>query len=125
LAKQQKCCILIKGKEGGMTMSKFFDETMQGLLEAVEIEKGDIPLVSRNDMPATTLVVSEKEGALIDAVVRIRKELNMSQSELASLTGNKQQAISRFEKKEHSPSLKLFYSIVDALGCELQIVKKV
>jgi DNA-binding XRE family transcriptional regulator len=125
LKKQQKCCILIKGKEGGMTMSKFFDETMQGLLEAVEIEKGDIPLVSRNDMPATTLVVSEKEGALIDAVVRIRKELNMSQSELASLTGNKQQAISRFEKKEHSPSLKLFYSIVDALGCELQIVKKV
>lgn len=106
-------------------MSKFFDDTMQGLLEAVEIEKGDIPLVSKNDMPATTLVVSEKEGALIDAVVRIRKELNMSQSELASLTGNKQQAISRFEKKEHSPSLKLFYSIVDALGCELQIVKKV
>ena len=25
-------------------MSKFFDDTMQGLLEAVAIEKGDIPV---------------------------------------------------------------------------------
>ena len=39
------------------------------------------------------------------------------------MIGSKQQAISRLEKNEHSPSLKLFYSIVDALGYELQIVK--
>ena len=28
-------------------MSKFFDDTMQGLLEAVAIDKGEIPLVKR------------------------------------------------------------------------------
>ena len=51
------------------------------------------------------------------------KEQNISQSQLAKLTGNKQQAISRMENKEHSPSLKLFYSMVNALGYELKLVK--
>lgn len=40
------------------------------------------------------------------------------------MTGNHQQAISRFETKENSPSLKMFYTIVNALGYEVQLVKK-
>lgn len=38
--------------------------------------------------------------------------------------GSNQQAISIFEKNEHNPSLRLFHTIVNALGYELQIVKK-
>lgn len=105
-------------------MSKFFEETMQGLLEAVSIEKGEIPLVKKENLPASTFVAADMERKLIDEVVQIRKEQNMSQSKLAELTGNKQQAISRTENKEHSPSLKMFYSMVNALGYELQIVRK-
>lgn len=105
-------------------MSHFFEETMQGLLEAVAVEKGLISLEKKEDMPATTFVASEKEKALIDELIRIRKAKNLSQSELAKLTGNRQQAISRLESKEHSPSLKLFYSMVNALGYDLQIVEK-
>lgn len=48
----------------------------------------------------------------------------MTQKELAGKVGLKQQNLSRFEKKEHNPSLKLVYSIADALGYELQLVKK-
>ena len=105
-------------------MSQFFEETMQGLLEAVAIEKGEIPLAKKENMPAPTFSAADMEKKLIDEVVQIRKEQNMSQSKLAELTGNKQQAISRTENKEHSPSLKLFYSMVNALGYELQIVKR-
>ena len=105
-------------------MSKFFDETMQGLLEAVAIEKGEVSLVQKENMPAPTFIASDKEKELIDELINLRKENNVSQSQLAERTGNKQQAISRIEKKEHSPSLKLFYSMVDALGYELRIVKK-
>jgi len=105
-------------------MSKFFEETMQGLLEAVAIEKGEIPLVEKENMPAPTFVAADMEKKLIDEVVQIRKEQKMSQSKLAEITGNKQQAISRTENKEHSPSLKLFYSMVHALGYELKLVKK-
>ena len=105
-------------------MSKFFDETMQGLLEAVAIEKGEISLIQKENMPSPTFIASDKEKELIDELINLRKENNVSQSQLAERTGNKQQAISRIEKKEHSPSLKLFYSMVDALGYELRIVKK-
>ena len=105
-------------------MSEFFEETMQGLLEAVAIDKGEVPMVKKEDMPAPTFVAADMEKKLIDEVVQIRKAQNMSQSRLAELTGNKQQAISRTENKEHSPSLKMFYSMVDALGYELQIVKR-
>lgn len=105
-------------------MSKFFDDTMQGLMEAIEIERGSIPLTERKDMSASTFYVSESDTELIDRLVKIRKKENISQSELAKMVGSKQQAISRLEKNEHSPSLKLFYSIVNALGYELQIVKK-
>lgn len=105
-------------------MSKFFDETMQGLLEAIEIEKGSIPLTEKEGMGAPTFYVSDSDTELIDRLVEIRKKENVSQSELAKMVGSKQQVISRLEKNEHSPSLKLFYSMVNALGYELQIVKK-
>lgn len=98
---------------------------MQGLMEALEIERGNIPLTEKSDMPSKTLIVSTKEQELIDEIVNIRKENNISQTQLAALTGNKQQAISRLEKKENSPSLKLFYSIVDALGYDIKLVKRV
>lgn len=104
-------------------MGIFFDDTMQRMLEAVETEKWNIPLVQREDMPAPTFTASDKEKELIDEIINLRKEQKMSQSQLAKLTGNKQQAISRIENKEHSPSLKLFYSIVRALGYDLKIVK--
>lgn len=104
-------------------MSRFFDETMQGLLEAVEMEKGEVPLVEKKNMPASTFAVANMEQKLIDEIVQIRREQSMSQNDLAKIVGVKQQAISRLENKEHSPSLKLFYSMVHALGYDLKIVK--
>lgn len=47
-------------------MSKFFDETMQGLLEAVAIEKGEVPIEEKENMPAPTFIASDKEKELID-----------------------------------------------------------
>ena len=98
-------------------MSKFFDDTMQGLLEAVAIREV-------SGLPATTFRAEEIENSLIDSVVKLRKESNMSQKELANLTESKQQSISRFEKKTHSPSLVLFVKIIDALGYRMELVKK-
>ena len=105
-------------------MGTFFDDTMQGLLEAIAIDKGEMPLTEKNDMPAPTFVASEMEKELIQEVVNLRKEQNISQNKLAELTGNKQQAISRMEKNEHSPSLKLFCNMVNALGYDMKLVKQ-
>ena len=51
-------------------MSQIFDDTMQGLLEAVEIEKGNTPLVEKENMPAPTFSVAGDSKALIDKVKR-------------------------------------------------------
>lgn len=67
---------------------------------------------------------SREEYELIGKMIALRKNEKMTQSQLAVLTGNKQQVISRIEKRENSPSLKTFCKILNALGYELQIVKK-
>lgn len=105
-------------------MSKFFDDTMQGLLEALEIKEGNMPLTEKKDMPSKTYYVAETDKELIDKIIEIRKSENISQSELARMTGNTQQAISRFEQKTHNASMNLFASIINALGYEVKLVKK-
>lgn len=102
----------------------FYEDMEKALLEAIEIEKGTIPLTERAGMPAKTFYVADDDQKLIDNLIEIRKRENISQAELAKITGNTQQAISRFEKKTHSPSINLFSSIVNALGYEVQLVKK-
>ena len=68
---------------------------------------------------------SREEYRLIGEMISIRKKSKMTQSKLADITGNKQQVISRIEKKENNPSLKMFCNLLSALGYELKIVKKV
>lgn len=109
--------------EGGVVMG-LYEELEKSLLEAIEIEKGNVPLVEKNAMPAKTFYVSDKENALIEEFVLLRKKEKVSQKEIADRLGSKQQAISRVENCQHSPSLKLFNSMVDVLGYELKIVKK-
>lgn len=102
----------------------FYEDMERALLEAIEIEKGNIPLTEREGMPAKTFYVAEDDQKLIDNLIEIRKKENVSQAELAEITGNSQQAISRFEKKTHSPSIKMFSNIINALGYEVHLVKK-
>ncbi len=105
-------------------MGSFFDDTMQGLLQAVEIENGNLPLAEKRDMPASTFVVYDREQQLIEQMINLRKEQNITQKQLAEIIGNKQQAISRIEKQENSPSLQTFCNILSALGYGLVIEKK-
>lgn len=63
---------------------------------------------------------SREEYKWIGEMISIRKSEKITQSKLADITGNKQQVISRIEKKENSPSLRTFCSILHALGYELQ-----
>ena len=105
-------------------MGTFFDDTMKGLLEAIAIDTAGAELKEVKDMPAPTYIATEKESELIDRAIEIRKQEKISQQKLAELTGNNQQAISRMESKQHSPSLKLFCRSLNALGYDLQIVKK-
>ncbi|MBT9779469.1 helix-turn-helix domain-containing protein [Clostridium sp. MCC353] len=67
---------------------------------------------------------SRTEYKLLSELVQLRKEQKLTQGDLAKLTGNKQQVISRIENRENSPTLKTFCSLLNTLGYDLQIVKK-
>ena len=67
---------------------------------------------------------SREEYRLIGEMISIRKAERITQIELAELTGSRQQVISRIEKKENSPSLRMFCNMLQVLGYELQIVKR-
>ena len=55
-------------------MSNFFDETMQGLLEAAEIAKGNIPLTERENMPAPTFYVVDNDITALGYEVQLVKK---------------------------------------------------
>ena len=67
---------------------------------------------------------SREEYRLITEMISLRKKEKMTQSSLAEITGNKQQVIARIEKRENKPSLRIFCNLLNAMGYELQIVKK-
>ena len=67
---------------------------------------------------------SRNEYKLLAELVKIRKDANLSQTELAQRSGNKQQVISRIENKENSPTLKTLCSILDVLGYEIKFEPK-
>jgi len=64
------------------------------------------------------------EYRILGELVKYRKQSGLSQSEIARKTGFKQQAISRMENKESSPSLKNFCLLTDALGLDIMLVPR-
>nr|DAW58153.1 MAG TPA: Helix-turn-helix XRE-family like protein [Caudoviricetes sp.] len=67
---------------------------------------------------------SREEYKIIGEMTSIRRQKKITQTELAKRTGYKQQVISRIEKHDNTPSLKVLCKILDALGYELRIVEK-
>ena len=87
-------------------MSKFFDETMQGLLEAVAIEKGEISLVQKENMPAPTFIASDKEKELIDELINLRKETTYHKASLQNVpeTSSRRYPVSKKKSIAHLSS---------------------
>lgn len=78
----------------------------------------------RNELEITEedeqVIRIEKE--LIETMVRIREEKNLTQSELAKICGVKQPVIARLEKAVHSPQLDSLLRVLVPMGYSLQIV---
>lgn len=67
---------------------------------------------------------SRAEYKLIGEMIALRKEENVTQKDLARLSGKTQQIISKIERKETIPTITAFNNLLNALGYELKIVKK-
>ena len=63
----------------------------------------------------------EPEYELIKQVIKIRKDQELTQKELADRAGTRQSNISRLEQGEYNPSLKFLKKLAQGLGKELHI----
>lgn len=59
----------------------FFEDMEKSLLEAIEIEKGNVPTRERKGTPAATFYIPSNE--MTDELVEMGKTENISQAELA------------------------------------------
>lgn len=64
----------------------------------------------------------QKELELIAAIIAARKKQDISQRDLAKMTGLKQSTISRMEKSIASPRLETFIKIARALKMDLNLI---
>ena len=69
-------------------------------------------------------MISDEEFNLICKYIKLRNESNVSQAELAKRVGIARSTIARMERNLHSISLSTFTKLLDALGYELEILKK-
>jgi transcriptional regulator with XRE-family HTH domain len=71
------------------------------------------------------LVGEPEEGwffsLIADQVIEQRRARNLSQQELADLTGTTQSAIARFERGGRPPRVDTLLRIAEALDCELVV----
>lgn len=64
------------------------------------------------------------EYEIIKALIEARLEKNLTQQQLADLTGIQQAYISKLETGNYNPSLKFLKRVADGLGKELHITFK-
>ena len=63
----------------------------------------------------------EQCAKIIDTLIEKRKELGLTQKELADASQLTQSVIARMESKKAVPQLDTLLKVVDALGCDLEI----
>jgi len=63
----------------------------------------------------------EPEYRIIRQILSLRRKKNLTQEQLAKLTGAKQSSIARIESGRHNTSLRLLERIAEALDTELDI----
>lgn len=63
----------------------------------------------------------QPEMDIVNAIIEARNSLNLTQKQLAELTGIDQADISKLENGERNPSIKLLKRLADGLGMVLRI----
>jgi len=67
---------------------------------------------------------AQLEYEVLKQLVKMRKEMGFSQSDVAKKSGLTQQMVSRIETVGNSPTLRNFIKYVDSLGLEIKLEKK-
>ena len=76
----------------------------------------------------TQVIIEEQRkqlsDSLINELIQLRKELHMTQQDVADRTGMKRANIARIEGKKYIPTLDVLMRYADSLGMQLDITVK-
>ena len=67
--------------------------------------------------------INDEEFEIISEYIKLRSEANISQRDLAKMTGFAQSTIARLERNLHSSSLSTFIKLINAMGYKIEIKK--
>lgn len=82
--------------------------------DAKKIINSDPEVVKELEMNAV-------EYQIVREIIKARKELNLTQEQLAQLVGTKQSNISRLESGEYNPTIEFLSKVAHAMGKTLDI----
>lgn len=75
----------------------------------------------KNPEVAAAIKEIEPEYEIIQQIIKLRIEQDISQKELAARAGTKQSNISRLESGDYNPSMQFLKKVAKALGKELHV----
>ena len=78
-------------------------------------------IINSNPEVIKELEKNAVEYQVVREIVNARKELNLTQAQLAKLVGTKQSNISRLESGEYNPTIEFLSKIAQAMGKNLDI----
>jgi DNA-binding XRE family transcriptional regulator len=91
-------------------------------------EKIDVNAITDEELKKdefnTSYEVLKKEYDLIDQIIRIRKSMKITQTQLARSTNVSQQTIARLEKEKRFPKFDTLMKIIGGLGLKLTITER-
>lgn len=87
-----------------------------------QMEWNDAKKIINSDPEVTKeLAMNAVEYQVVRQIINARKELNLTQDQLAQLVGTKQSNISRLESGEANPTIEFLSKIAQAMGKTLDI----
>jgi predicted transcriptional regulator len=78
-------------------------------------------IILKNKEVQNELIKNEAEYKIIEEIIMVRREKNLTQKGLAELIGTRQSNISRLESGNYNPTLDFLQKIALAMGKKLEV----
>ena len=107
--------LMIEGKRFVLLRESEYEHLCREAKRTVDVADEDLPPLPKADKHGNYPAIEYTRVSVARDLVRERKSLGLSQSELAAKAGVRQETISRIESGKHSVTVKTYDKIFNAL----------
>ena len=107
--------LVIEGRRFVLLRESEYEHLCREAKRTVDVADEDLPPLPKADKHGNYPAIEYTRVSIARDLIRERKSLGLSQSELAAKAGVRQETISRIESGKHSVTVKTYDKIFDAL----------